>query len=230
MILGGNQMKRSQINQILQSAQAFFTEHQFHLPPWASWTEADWQGQGEACREVIDCQLGWDITDFGSGDFAQRGLTLFTVRNGKAGSSYGKTYAEKIMVVDDGQETPLHFHFQKAEDIINRGGGKLLLQLWNSEGQGEKADTPVSVSIDGVRRTLAAGGVVSLAPGESICLTRGLYHRFWGEGKVLVGEVSQVNDDFSDNRFYEAVGRFPSIDEDEAPWRLLVSDYAEKIR
>ena len=223
-------MKRSQINQILQSAQAFFTEHQFHLPPWASWTEADWQGQGEACREVIDCQLGWDITDFGSGDFAQCGLTLFTVRNGKAGSSYGKTYAEKIMVVDDGQETPLHFHFQKAEDIINRGGGKLLLQLWNSEGQGEKADTPVSVSIDGVRRTLAAGGVVSLAPGESICLTRGLYHRFWGEGKVLVGEVSQVNDDFSDNRFYEAVGRFPSIDEDEAPWRLLVSDYAEKIR
>ncbi len=223
-------MKRSQINQILQSAQAFFTEHQFHLPPWASWTEADWQGQGDACREVIDCQLGWDITDFGSGDFAQRGLTLFTVRNGKAGSSYGKTYAEKIMVVDDGQETPLHFHFQKAEDIINRGGGKLLLQLWNSDGQGEKADTPVSVSIDGVRRTLAAGGVVSLAPGESICLTRGLYHRFWGEGKVLVGEVSQVNDDFSDNRFYEAVGRFPSIDEDEAPWRLLVSDYAEKIR
>ena len=223
-------MKRSQINQILQSAQAFFTEHQFHLPPWASWTEADWQGQGEACREVIDCQLGWDITDFGSGDFAKRGLTLFTVRNGKAGSSFGKTYAEKIMVVDDGQETPLHFHFQKAEDIINRGGGKLLLQLWNSDGQGEKADTPVSVSIDGVRRTLEAGAVVSLAPGESICLTRGLYHRFWGEGKVLVGEVSQVNDDFSDNRFYEAVGRFPSIDEDEAPWRLLVSDYAEKIR
>ena len=223
-------MKRSQINQILQSAQAFFTEHQFHLPPWASWTEADWQGQGEACREVIDCQLGWDITDFGSGDFAQRGLTLFTVRNGKAGSSYGKTYAEKIMVVDDGQETPLHFHFQKAEDIINRGGGKLLLQLWNSDGQAEKADTPVSVSIDGVRRTLEAGAIVSLAPGESICLTRGLYHRFWGEGKVLVGEVSQVNDDFSDNRFYEAVGRFPSIDEDEAPWRLLVSDYAEKIR
>ena len=223
-------MKRSQINQILQSAQAFFTEHQFHLPPWASWTEADWQGQGEACREVIDCQLGWDITDFGSGDFAQRGLTLFTVRNGKAGSSYGKTYAEKIMVVDDGQETPLHFHFQKAEDIINRGGGKLLLQLWNSDGQGEKADTPVSVSIDGVRRTLEAGAIVSLAPGESICLTRGLYHRFWGEGKVLVGEVSQVNDDFSDNRFYEEVGRFPSIDEDEAPWRLLVSDYAGKVR
>ena len=223
-------MKRSQINQILQSAQAFFTQHQFHLPPWASWTEADWQGQGDACREVIDCQLGWDITDFGSGDFAKRGLTLFTVRNGKAGSSYGKTYAEKIMVVDDGQETPLHFHFQKAEDIINRGGGKLLLQLWNSDGQGEKADTPVSVSIDGVRRTLEAGALVSLAPGESICLTRGLYHRFWGEGKVLVGEVSQVNDDFSDNRFYEDVGRFPSIDEDEAPWRLLVSDYAEKIR
>ena len=222
-------MKRSEINRILQSAQAFFDAHQFRLPPWASWTPDEWKSKGSEVDEIVDCQLGWDVTDFGSNQFAERGLTLFTLRNGKLGQ-YGKSYAEKIMVVEHGQETPTHFHFQKAEDIINRGGGKLLLQLWNSEGQGEKADTPVSVSIDGVRRTLEAGAVVSLAPGESICLTRGLYHRFWGEGKVLVGEVSQVNDDFSDNRFYEAVGRFPSIDEDEAPWRLLVSDYAEKIR
>ena len=222
-------MKRSQINAILRSAQDFFDQYRFSLPTWAHWTPQEWTAHPASSREIVDCQLGWDITDFGSGDFAKRGLTLFTLRNGKLGG-WAKTYAEKIMVVDDGQETPLHFHFQKAEDIINRGGGKLLLQLWNSDGQGEKADTPVSVSIDGVRRTLEAGAVVSLAPGESICLTRGLYHRFWGEGKVLVGEVSQVNDDFSDNRFYEDVGRFPSIDEDEAPWRLLVSDYAERIR
>jgi len=222
-------MKRSQINQILQSAQAFFTQHQFHLPPWASWTEADWQGQGDACREVIDCQLGWDITDFGSGDFAKRGLTLFTVRNGKAGSSWQDLRREdhgRRRWPGDAAALP----FPEGRRHHQPGRRQAVLQLWNSDGQGEKADTPVSVSIDGVRRTLEAGAVVSLAPGESICLTRGLYHRFWGEGKVLVGEVSQVNDDFSDNRFYEDVGRFPSIDEDEAPWRLLVSDYAEKIR
>ena len=222
-------MKRSEINQILQSAQAFFDEFQFKLPPWAAWSEADWKARAKDCEEIFDCQLGWDITDFGSGDFAKRGLTLFTVRNGKLGSGK-KVYAEKIMVVGDGQETPAHFHFHKAEDIINRGGGKLILQLWNSDGAGGKAATPVVVSIDGISRTVEAGGYVSLSPGESICLTQGLYHRFFGEGRVLVGEVSQVNDDHADNRFFETIGRFPSIDEDEAPWRLLVSDYADRVQ
>ena len=222
-------MKRSEINQILQSAQAFFDEFQFKLPPWAAWSEADWTARAADCAEIFDCQLGWDITDFGSGDFAKRGLTLFTVRNGKLGSSK-KVYAEKIMVVGDGQETPAHFHFHKAEDIINRGGGRLILQLWNSDGAGGKATTPVIASIDGISRTVEAGGYVSLSPGESICLTQGLYHRFFGEGRVLVGEVSQVNDDHTDNRFFEAVGRFPSIEEDVAPWRLLVSDYADRVQ
>ncbi|MDD3366556.1 MAG: D-lyxose/D-mannose family sugar isomerase, partial [Sphaerochaetaceae bacterium] len=34
-----------------------------------------------------------------------------------------------------------------------------------------------------------------------------------------------VNDDNTDNRFFEDVGRFPAIEEDEAPLHLLVSDY-----
>lgn len=221
-------MNRSQINQILQSAQDFFDQHQFKLPLWASWTPEDWAARSNACQEIFDCQLGWDITDFGSGNFSKRGLTLFTLRNGKLGS-WAKPYAEKIMLVDDGQETPAHFHFQKAEDIINRGGGKLVLQLWSSDGVGEKNAAPVTVSIDGISRTIEAGGYVTLVPGESICLTRGLYHRFYGEGRVLVGEVSQVNDDHTDNRFHETLGRFPRIDENETPWRLLVSDYLGRV-
>ena len=221
-------MKRSQINAILQSAQDVFDHYQFRLPPWAAWSPADWQARRDDCREVVDCQLGWDITDFGSGRFAERGLTLFTLRNGRLGQG-SKTYAEKIMVVEDGQETPAHFHFQKTEDIINRGGGLLVLQLWNSDDAQGKADSPVRVSIDGIVRTVDAGGYVRLAAGESICLTRGLYHRFYGEGRVLVGEVSQVNDDHADNRFFETLGRFPSVDEDQAPWRLLVSDYAKWV-
>jgi len=217
-------MKRSQINRILQSAQAFFDQHQFVLPPWAAWSPSDWKTRGGALDEIFDCRHGWDITDFGSGNFAERGLTLFTLRNGRLGQ-YSKTYAEKIMVVDDGQETPTHFHFQKAEDIINRGCGKLVLQLWNADKAEGKSTTPVEVSVDGIRRTIEAGGLIALAPGESICLTPRLYHRFFGDGRVLVGEVSRVNDDHQDNRFFETIGRFPSIDEDEAPWRLLVGDY-----
>ena len=36
---------------------------------------------------------------------------------------------------------------------------------------------------------------------------------------------SQCNDDETDNRFYEKVGRFPEIEEDEAPYRLLCNEY-----
>ena len=41
----------------------------------------------------------------------------------------------------------------------------------------------------------------------------------------MVGEVSAVNDDHNDNLFYEPQMRFPHIEEDQEPRRLLVSDY-----
>ena len=84
----------------------------------------------------------------------------------------------------------------------------------------------MTVSIDGVRRTVPAGGIVRLTPGESITLMPYCYHEFWAErGRALIGEVSLVNDDNTDNCFYGTVGRFPSIDEDEPPLHLLVNDY-----
>jgi len=222
-------MKRSEINAILRSAKAFLAGHHFFLPPFAAWTPVDWQRKGREVREIVELQLGWDITDFGSGDFHKCGLLLFTLRNGRRTelpTMGGKTYAEKIMMAGAGQVTPLHFHWQKVEDIINRGGGNLVVQLFNSTPEGKLADTDVSVSLDGATRTLSAGGKVVLGPGESITLTPGLYHAFWGENdRVLVGEVSRVNDDQKDNRFYEPVGRFPKIQEDEPPLHLLTMDY-----
>ena len=80
--------------------------------------------------------------------------------------------------------------------------------------------------MDGVLHTVPAGGTVMLHPGESITLPTRLYHTFWGtENRVLVGEVSMVNDDNADNRFYEPIGRFPQIEEDEPPLYLLIKDY-----
>ncbi len=65
-----------------------------------------------------------------------------------------------------------------------------------------------------------------LKPGESICLTQRVYHKFWAEnGRALLGEVSRVNDDQRDNRFLEPLGRFPAIEEDEPPQYLLCSEY-----
>jgi D-lyxose ketol-isomerase len=222
-------MKRSEINTIMRSAKTFLAEHQFQLPPFAAWTPAEWRGKGPPVREIAENQLGWDITDFGSGDFFKRGLFLFTIRNGTSANlktMSGKTYAEKVMIVEVGQVTPMHFHWQKTEDIINRGGGTLVVQLFNATSEDGLAQSEIAVSTDGVLRKVPAGGEVRLSAGESITLTPRLYHTFWGEGsRVLVGEVSVVNDDHTDNRFHEPIGRFPQIVEDEPPLHLLTVDY-----
>ncbi len=227
-------MKRSEINAIMREADAFIRERGFYLPPFAYWTPEEWATKGEEVREIVANGLGWDITDFGQGDYGKCGLFLFTLRNGtpeNLKTGQGKLYAEKIMIVDVDQTTPMHFHWSKTEDIINRGGGRLVIQLYNATSDEGLADTDVTVSMDGVRRTLKAGETVVLGPGESITLPPYLYHEFWGvESRVLVGEVSAVNDDEADNRFYEPVGRFPEIDEDEAPLHLLVKDYARIYR
>jgi len=223
-------MKRSEINAIMREADAFIRGRGFYLPPFAYWTPQEWAAKGAEVREIVDNGLGWDITDFGSGKFNQYGLFLFTVRNGHPHNwqtLQGKLYAEKIMLVGADQMTPMHFHWSKSEDIINRGGGKLVIQLYNSTPDEDLARTEVTVSTDGVQRTVEAGGTLVLSPGESITLPSHLYHAFWGvESRVMVGEVSMVNDDRTDNRFYEPVGRFPQIEEDEPPLHLLVTDYA----
>ena len=223
-------MKRSQINAIMQDADDFIRSCGFLLPPFAYWTPDDWRTKGPEVREIVDNNLGWDITDWGTGDYAHNGLFLFTVRNGHPDNlrdGRGKLYAEKLLVVDDGQVTPFHFHWHKVEDFINRGGGTLVMELYNSTSDGQLDDSDVTVSIDGVQRTIHAGKLIELSPGESITLPVLLYHKFWGAGKrVLVGEISNVNDDNNDNRFWEAVGRFPDIEaEDTPPLHLLVNDY-----
>jgi D-lyxose ketol-isomerase len=220
-------MRRSEINARIAEAEAFFDSMSFRLPPWASRAPADWTGRCAIESEIFDNMLGWDLTDFGSGDFDRRGLLLFTLRNGKVGQG-AKSYAEKAMIVGEGQETPLHFHWSKMEDIIVRGGGDLVMQLWAAGPDEGLSPEPVRFRVDGASREVPAGGSVVLGPGESVCLEPRVYHRFYaepGSGKVLAGEVSAVNDDLTDNRFYESVGRFPEIEEDEAPYRLLVSDY-----
>ena len=219
-------MKRSEINAIIRNAIAFFKDRSFHLPPFAHWTVDDWKSKGSEADGIRHGGLGWDITDYGYNDFRAKGLLLFTIRNGKKGTA--RNYAEKIMVVEEEQVTPMHFHVEKTEDIINRGGGYLILNIFNADSRGKLANTDVQVSLDGVMHTFKAGATVRLAPGASIAFTPRIYHTFFGQkggGKVLVGEVSSVNDDTSDNYFLEAVGRFPTIEEDGQPLYPLCTEY-----
>src|SRR5690606_13970687 len=141
-------------------------------------------------------------------------------------------YAEKIMISRRDQLAPMHRHAVKAEDIINRGGGTLVLELFMSAPDGSiDRHSPVTVPCDGVARTLPAGGLLLLSPGTSLPLLPGVWHAFRAEGAdVLIGEVSTVNDDETDNVFAEPVSRFTTVDEDEEPLHLLVSDYATWMR
>lgn len=226
-------MKRSEINAAMQEAKKLFAEYKISLPPFVEWTPEEWMTKGEETQEIKDNMLGWDITDFGQRDFDKTGLLLITLRNGnqKEAEKYPKTYAEKLMVVKENQVTPMHFHWSKMEDIINCGGGNLIIKLYNSTEEEELADTDVVVTMDGIKHVFPAGHEVRLTPGESITLTQGLYHRFWGEegkGTVLVTEVSMTNDDNADNRFYDQAGRFPEIEEDEKPLHLLCNEYQKQ--
>ena len=224
-------MKRSEINKIMRDTVSFINELGFKLPPFAFWGPDEWATKGNEYDEIRDNMLGWDITDFGSGDFYKRGLLMFTLRNGnyQMPEKYIKPYAEKLLITQEEQVTPFHFHWNKMEDIINRGGGNLLVQVYNSSEDGsEFLQTPVNISIDGRNFQVEAGSILRLTPGESITLPPRQYHKFWGEkgyGSVLLGEVSKVNDDVNDNRFYESVSRFPGVEEDEKPLYLLCSEY-----
>lgn len=224
-------MKRSDINDIMAAADDMIRRHGFALPPFAYWSPDAFKANAARARHLIDARCGWDITDYGVGDFDKMGLFLFTLRNGlqsdlKAGG--GMCYAEKLLISRQDQLSPMHTHALKAEDIINRGGATLVVELYGSDDAGDFAeDRGGQVMCDGVVRDYAPGEKLSFAPGECVTLRPGDWHAFWGEGgDVLIGEVSTVNDDETDNIFREPIGRFADVIEDVAPTHLLVSDYA----
>lgn len=220
-------MKRSEINQAIRKAKVLFEDMKLALPKWGYWSPSDWKGKAEEVNEIVSCGLGWDVTDFSTGDFTNFGLTNFNPRNGIPQKT-PKQYCEKFLVVNENQVTPLHTHRHKIEDIINRGGGNLVLEMRNGDLNGNLNDDPIKVDIDSIAHEFAPEEKVVLTPGESICLMPGNYHKFYGEpgkGTVLVGEVSSVNDDNTDNIFYDPLARFPEIEEDEEPVHLLVNDY-----
>ena len=222
-------MKRSEINSVIREMEGLAKEYSFALPPFCSWTLQDWKDKSHEYDEIRDNMLGWDITDFGSGDFSKVGFGLITIRNGNQRNlKYKKVYAEKLIMLRDGQTAPYHFHWHKSEDIINRGGGILIINVFNSTPSGEFSNSDVLVNSDGRSYYVKPRTGVELQPGESITLWPYQYHRFSVKpksGSILIGEVSMCNDDANDNRFYEKSGRFPKIEEDESPYRLLCNEY-----
>lgn len=221
-------MKRSKVNEIIKEGHVFIKSFGQILPPFANWSPE--KIRSDVSKTIRERGLGWDITDYGQGKFDDLGLFLFTTRNGilaNLSTGRGMLYAEKIMISGINQISPMHRHNLKTEDIINAGGGELIIMLFASDAEGSiDRSKPVTVQSDGIEVTVKAGGLLRLKPGQSVTLISGIWHAFWAEkSSCLIREVSTVNDDKTDNIFEQPIGRFSKIEEDEVPSHLLVSDY-----
>jgi len=226
-------MKRSEINRAISQATETLDNLKFKLPPWGYWTAKDWQGVGSEADEIRTHGLGWIVTDFGSSQFDKVGLIIFVARNGCL--KHGKpvdtiTYAEKFMIVQPGQVTPYHFHWCKTEDLINRSGGRMAVELaWANDDEKSLSDKKVVVQVDGMTKNLKPSERLVLQPGQSVTFPPKLCHQFFGypdDGTILAGEVSSLNDDSTDNCFLGKPFARTAIDEDEPKKYLMIDEYA----
>lgn len=226
-------MKRSEINKIVDEAMTFAHSLGMRLPKFAYMSADDWRKADlEPWQEVLDLELGWDVTDYGSDDFYKSGTCLFTLRNGSVSNpKYPKPYAEKMMLIEEGQVLPYHFHSYKMEDILNRGGGKLcLICYWATEDNKLDKERPVEISLDGQKCVFAPGEKIVLEVGSGVTLPPRLYHSIFAEeGKVMSWEVSKVNDDHTDNTYLIDCPRFSVIEED-VPMKWCLCNEYDKIR
>jgi len=222
-------MKRSEINSLIEKAKAFAKKLNVYLPPFAFWSAEEWETKGSECDEIRNLMLGWDVTDFGLGNFYKTGRTLFTLRNGsRAIKDFPRTYSEKFIFIEENQAAPIHFHRHKTEDIINRGGGNIMFQAGKATSDGQKSDKPFMMSVNGVQRQFEPDEIIRLTPGESVLVPSGIIHEFWSEegtGMTLSGEIGTICDDVNDNLFLSPCKRFSDIDEDEPRLYCLCNEY-----
>ena len=222
-------MKRSTVNQAIAWARDCLQKNNIRLPGYAYWPLETWKANASKLDTVRKAMLGWDITDYGLDDFAHIGAVLYTVRNGNIrDASVGVPFCEKYILLRGGQRLTNHYHVAKTEDIINRAGGTLLLYLWNTDpATGKMLGTDVNVSMDGIRHTFRPGEEIRVEPGNSITLTPYLAHIFGAApgNDLVVGEVSSINDDNTDNYFLEKTQRFATIEEDAPMLCPLCNEY-----
>jgi len=215
-------MKRSEINLQIKKFISFAEKQGFNFPKFQTKSSS-------VLKELKARKLGFDITDFGSGEFEKTGLSLFTLRNGNPNEDHTIPYCEKVMFLYPNQKTPCHFHKAKTEDIFVRGGSDLIVKLWPSNSYNKEFGQKMNILFNGSKyREIVSGEEIRLRPGETVTLTPAEAHEFFSDpnGKgTLIGEVSTFNNDDNDNYFLDKIFRFPEIEEDGKKEYMLISDY-----
>jgi D-lyxose ketol-isomerase len=227
-------MKRSFVNDAIKKAIAICEEYNVKLPPFAYWSPTVWRTKNSEADEIRDLRLGWDVTDFGLGDFKTTGRTLFTLRNGsyKLAAKYERAYSEKFIFIEEEQAAPVHFHRRKMEDIICRFGGNIIVQLYKADQDGRISQDSFDMSLNGCRTRFAPGQMCRLTPGQSVFIPPGIIHKFWSEkgtGLTVSGEIGSICDDINDNVFLTPCSRFADIEADQEPAYLLCNEYDTQL-
>ena len=222
-------MKRSFIDARIERMMAFCERYGVRLPAFALWGDDDYRADPAAAARILEGGLGWNIVEFVAGGFAERGLSVFTLRMGDwrhLSHGRGRLYAEKALFAENGQRTPHHYHIVKTEDIVNRGGARFVVELVKVDRAGAALKERFRVLKDVQMLDLGPGDRVQLEPGESLTLEPYVAHAFWAEGgPTLGGEVSLANDDRSDNYFSPPLAAFAPIVEDEPRRFITVRDH-----
>ena len=222
-------MKRSFVDARIDAMLALCERHGVRLPAFAHWRDEDYRADPAAARRILEGGLGWNVVEFKPGCFAQTGLSVFTLRMGdwrQLSQGRGRLYAEKVLLAEDGQRTPHHYHIVKTEDIVNRGGARFVVELFKVDRAGSPLKERFRALKDVKTLDLEPGAKVTLEPGESLTLDPFVAHAFWAEGgATLAGDVSLANDDRADNLFLPPLGPSAPIEEDTARKYVTVRDH-----
>ena len=223
-------MKRSFIDARIDEMRAACERHGALLPPFALWAEAEYRNDPVAAARILEGSLGWNVVEFEPGRFAEAGLCVFTLRMGdwrQLNHGRGRLYGEKVLLAQDGQRTPHHYHIVKTEDVVNRGGAKFVVELVKVDRAGAPLKERFRALKDVKTLDLGPGAQVTLEPGESLTLDPFVAHAFWAKGgPTLAGEVSLANDDRSDNYFLPPLAPPAPIAEDAPRRYVTVRDLA----